>query len=327
MLSKIFRGLAVSGFAVAALLSAMSSVHAEQAWPSKPITLVVPFPPGGSTDVIARLFANKLSGRLGQNVVVENRPGANTGIGAALVGRAAPDGYTLMITGAPTFTTNSLLYPNMGYDPVKSFEYVAIAASAPFVVLSNPERKLNSVADIVKKSASEPLSFGSFGTASTPHLAGEYLAQRTGARLQHVPYRGSAPAMTDLIGNQIPLSIDTLVAALPQIRAGKVRAVALTGATRSSLLPDVPTVAESGVADYDFITWYGIVAPHGTAEPVVKRLAKEIQGMLTETDTLQKMREMGFEPFFADGAQFRTRVDQEFARNAQVIKSANIKAD
>ncbi|AHV93975.1 Bug family tripartite tricarboxylate transporter substrate binding protein [Bordetella holmesii] len=323
MLYRVLQRLAVVGLISVAALS--GTVAATASWPQKPVTLVVPFPPGGSTDVLARLFAATLGERLGQSVVVENRPGANTGIGAAAVARAAPDGYTLMITGAPTFTTNWLLYPNIGYDPVKSYEYVAIAGSAPFVILTNPQTGLTSVADVIK--AKDAQSFGSFGTASTPHLAGEFLAQRTGAKLLHVPYRGSAPAMTDLIGNQIPLSIETLVAALPQIRAGKVRALALTGAQRSSLVPEVPAVIESGVPDYDFMTWFGLVAPRGTPAPVVQHLAQEVQAMLAEEGTLAKMRELGFEPFYADAAAFHTRVERELKRNAEVIKSAGIKVE
>jgi len=267
MNQKVLRTLALCVLAAAPLMAS------SQNYPAKPITMVVPFPPGGSTDVIGRLFAAKLGERLGQTVVVENKPGANTSIGAVAVARAAPDGYTFMITGAPTFTLNPLLYSNLNYDPIKSYEYVAIAGSTPFVILTNPQTGIGTVADITSKSAAQPLSFGSFGNGSTPHIAGESLAQRTGAKLLHVPYRGSAPAMTDLIGNQIPLSIDTLVAGLPQIKAGKARAVALTGNARSPLVPDVPTVAESGVTGYDFETWFGVVLPHGTPAPIVSRLS------------------------------------------------------
>jgi len=305
----------------------MAAPAAQSDWPAKPVTLVVPFPPGGSTDVIGRYFGARLGELLGQSIVVENRPGANTGIGAAAVARAPADGYTFMISGAPTFTTNSLLYANLNYDPIRSYEYVAIAASAPFVILTNPQTGIATVRDIVSKSASQPLSFGSFGTASTPHLAGEYLAQHGGARLLHVPYRGSAPAMTDLIGNQIPLSIDTLVAALPQIRAGKVRAVALTSSARSPLLPELPTVAESGVAPYDFQTWFGIVAPHGTPQAVVRRMAQALRTMLAEPGTQARMRELGFEPEYLDAAGFRARVEQEMTRNAGVIKAAGIRVE
>ncbi|MGE8633167.1 MAG: Bug family tripartite tricarboxylate transporter substrate binding protein [Achromobacter piechaudii] len=309
------------------VLAATPLLAAADTYPSKPITMVVPFPPGGSTDVIGRLFAAKLGARLGQTVVIENKPGANTSIGAVAVARAAPDGYTLMITGAPTFTLNSLLYSNLNYDPVRSYEYVAIAASTPFVILTNPQTGIGTMADITKKSAAQSLSFGSFGNGSTPHIAGESLAQRTGAKLLHVPYRGSAPAMTDLIGNQIPLSIDTLVASLPQIKAGKARAVALTGSARSQLVPDVPTVAESGVAGYDFETWFGVVMPKGTPAPIVNRMSKEIQAVMAEPDTRAKLQELGFDATYQDPAAFRAKVSAELERNVAVIKAAGIKPD
>ncbi|CAB3730640.1 hypothetical protein LMG3458_04808 [Achromobacter deleyi] len=309
------------------LLSAAPLWAAAQSYPDKPVTMVVPFPPGGSTDVIGRLLAAKLGASLGQTVVVENKPGANTGIGAAAVARAAPDGYTFMITGAPTFTLNSLLYPNLNYDPLKSYEYVAIAGSTPFVILTNPQTGIGSVADITRKSATQPLSFGSFGNGSTPHIAGESLAQLTGAKLLHVPYRGSAPAMTDLIGNQIPLSIDTLVASLPQIKAGKARAVALTGRTRSTLAPDVPTVAESGVAGYDFETWFGIVLPRGTPAPIVERLSKEIQAVMAQPDTRAKLQDLGFDATYQDPAAFRSKVTAELDRNVAIIKAAGIRPE
>lgn len=321
MNKTISRALALCVLAATPLLATADT------YPSKPITLVVPFPPGGSTDVIGRLFAAKLGARLGQTVVIENKPGANTSIGAVAVARAAPDGYTLMITGAPTFTLNSLLYSNLNYDPVKSYEYVAVAGSTPFVILTNPQTGIGTVADITSKSAAQALSFGSFGNGSTPHIAGESLAQRTGAKLLHVPYRGSAPAMTDLIGNQIPLSIDTLVASLPQIKAGKARAVALTGSARSTLVPEVPTVAESGVSGYDFETWFGVVMPKGTPAPIVNRMSKEIQAVMAEPDTRAKLQELGFDAAYQDPAAFRAKVDSELARNVAVIKAAGIKPD
>lgn len=323
MLSK----KAITTLAGCLLAASAGIASAQNAWPAKPVTMVVPFPPGGSTDVLARLFAAKLGESLGQSIVIENKSGANTSVGASAVARAQPDGYTLMITGAPTFTTNSLLYSNLGYHPVDSYEYIAIAGTAPFVILTNNSSGIEKVEDIVGKSQKDPLSFGSFGTASTPHLAGEYLGQRTGAKMLHVPYRGSAPAMTDLIGGQIPLSIDTLVAGLPQVRAGKAKAVALTGPEPSALLPGVPTVAASGVEGYDFQTWYGIVAPRGTPQPVVDKLAGEIRKMLEDEGVRTQMRELGFEPGYSDGAAFRARVDSEMKRNAEVIKAAGIKVE
>lgn len=319
--------LSVTRILALCVLSTSALMASAQTYPQKPITMVVPFPPGGSTDVIGRLFAAKLGERLGQTVVIENKPGANTGIGAATVARAAPDGYTMMITGAPTFTSNPLLYPNLNYDPIKSFEYVAVAGSTPFVILTNDQSGLAKVADIAPKSAAQPLSFGSFGNGSTPHMAGESLAQRTGAKLVHVPYRGSSPAMMDLIGNQIPLSIDTLVAGLPQIKAGKVRALALTGASRSALVPDVPTVAEGGVEGYDFETWFGVVMPKGTPEPIVTQMSKEIEAIMAAPETRARLQELGFDATYQDPAAFRKKVDTELERNAAIIKAAGIRAE
>jgi hypothetical protein len=186
--------------AILCVLAAAPALAPAQDYPSKPITMVVPFPPGGSTDVIGRLFAAKLGARLGQSVVVENKPGANTGIGAAAVARAAPDGYTFMITGAPTFTLNPLLYPNLNYEPIKSYEYVAIAGSTPFVILTNPQTGIGTVADITGKSAAQPLSFGSFGNGSTPHIAGESLAQR-GAAQGHAGAHRESPVQGDRSGD------------------------------------------------------------------------------------------------------------------------------
>ncbi|MCP3024028.1 Bug family tripartite tricarboxylate transporter substrate binding protein [Cupriavidus basilensis] len=312
---------------VFSVVSTASLCANAQTYPTKPVTLVVPFPPGGSADVIGRLLASKLAQNLGQSVVVENRPGANTSLAAAAVARAAPDGYTVMISGAPTYTVNPLLYQNLKYDPLKSYEYVAAAGSTSFVILTNPQTKLNNLGDLTTRSAAQPLSFGSFGNGSTPHIAGEFLAQKTGAKLQHVPYRGSAPAMTDLIGNQIPLSIDTLVAALPQLKAGKVKALALTGHARSALVPDVPTVAESGVAGYDFETWFGIVLPRGTPAPIVARLAVGVSTVMADPETRTKLRDQGFESTFLDAAAFRRKVESELDRNAGIIKGAGITAD
>lgn len=309
-----------------ALATALPVAHAND-YPSRPITLVAPFPPGGSTDVIARLFANKLSARLNQNVVVENKPGANGGIGAAAVARAKPDGYTLLIMGASSFTINPLLYKNLAYDPQSSYDYLGIAGGTQLVVLTNQETGLSSIKDMVSRSATSPLSYGSFGTGSLPQIAGEYLAQQTGAKLLHVPYRGSSPAMADLIGNQIPLSIDTMVASLPQIRGGRVKPLAVSSAQRSAFLPDVPTMQESGVPDYDFQTWFGLVSPKGTPQPVIDKLSAQIRDMMADKDMQKSLQDLGFDARFADPQGFRKQVADELARNAQVIKSANISTE
>ena len=309
-------------------VAAMSGLTANaQTYPTKPITLIAPFPPGGSTDVIARLFATRLSARLGQNVVVDNKPGANGGIGAAAVARAKPDGYTILLMGASSFTINPLLYKSLNYDPVASYDYLGIAGGTQLVILTTAATGIGSIADIVSKSAAQPLSFGSFGTGSLPQIAGEYLAQKSGARLLHVPYKGSAPAMTDLIGNQITLSIDTLVAAMPQIRGGKVKAIAVSSRQRASSLPNVPTVQEAGITDYDFETWFGIVSPKGTPPEIAERLTREIREMMNEKTTREALEATGFDARYSDPRQFREQVAMELKRNALVIEKANIQVD
>jgi tripartite-type tricarboxylate transporter receptor subunit TctC len=312
----------------AAALTAWAAVAASaQPYPSKSVTLVAPFPPGGSTDVLARLIATRLSARLGQSVVIDNRPGANGSIGATAVARAKPDGYTILLMGGSSYTVNPLLYKNISYDPLTSYDYLGIAGGTQLVVLTTASTGIHNVADIVSKSATESLSFGSFGTGSLPHIAGEYLSQKTGARLLHVPYRGSAPAITDLIGNQIPLSIDTLVASMPQIRGGKVKAIAVLGKQRATQLPDVPTVQEGGVSDYQFETWFGIVSPKGTPPDIVERLSREIRDMMAEKATQEALNAAGFDARYSDAGQFRDQVVRELKLNARIIEAAQIKAD
>lgn len=313
--------------ALAALAAFGSAPALADTYPSKPVTLIAPFPPGGSTDVLARLLASRLGARLGQPVVIENKPGANGSIGATAAARAKADGYTILLMGGSSYTVNPLLYKSLGYDPVNSYEYLGIAGGTQLVMLSNPTTGIASIADVVSKSAAEALSFGSFGTGSLPHIAGEYFSQKTGARLVHVPYRGSAPAMTDLIGNQIPLTIETLVAAMPQIRAGKVKAVAVLGRQRAAQLPNVPTMQEGGVSDYDFETWFGIVSPKDTPPKIVERLSREIREMMAEKATKEALDAAGFDPRYSSAPQFRDQVQRELKRNARIIEAAKIQAD
>ncbi|WPB58902.1 tripartite tricarboxylate transporter substrate binding protein [Xylophilus sp. GOD-11R] len=313
--------------ALAALAVVGAAPVLADTYPSRPVTLIAPFPPGGSTDVLARILATRLGARLGQPVVIENKPGANGSIGASAAARAKPDGYTILLMGGSSYTVNSLLYKNMGYDPLASYEYLGIAGGTQLVMLTNPTTGIASIKDVVTKSATEPLSFGSFGTGSLPHIAGEYFSQKTGAKLVHVPYKGSAPAMTDLIGNQIPLTIETMVAAMPQIRGGKVKPVAVLGAKRAVQLPDVPTMQESGVSDFDFETWFGIVAPKGTPADVVDRLSRELKDMMAEKATHEALDAAGFDPRYSDARQFRDQVQRELKRNARIIEAAKIHAD
>jgi tripartite-type tricarboxylate transporter receptor subunit TctC len=312
---------------VAAIAAFAAITASAQTYPSKPLTLVAPFPPGGSTDVLARLIAGRLSTSMGQPVVVENKPGANGSIGASAVARATPDGYTILLMGGSSYTVNSLLYKNLNYDPIASYEYLGMAGGTQLVILTNPTTGINNVADIVAKSKTEALSYGSFGSGSLPHIAGEYLSQKTGAKLLHVPYKGSAPAIVDLMGNQISLSIDTLVASMAHIRSGKIKAVAVLGKERAAQLPDVPTVQEGGISDYQFETWFGVVSPKGTPPEIVERLSREIRDMMADRKFQESLNAAGFDPRYSDAAQFRDQVTRELKLNKQIIDTANIKAD
>jgi len=312
---------------VAAIAVLGSAAVLADTYPSRPVTLIAPFPPGGSTDVLARILATRLGARLGQPVVIDNKPGANGGIGASAAARAKPDGYTILLMGASSYTVNTLLYKNMGYDPVTSYDYLGIAGGSQLVMLTNPTTGLASVKDVVSKSAAEALSYGSFGTGSLPQIAGESFAQKTGAKLVHVPYKGSAPAMTDLIGNQIPLTIETMVAAMPQIKGGKVKPIAVLGRERAAQLPNVPTMQESGVSDFEYETWFGIVAPKGTPADVVDRLSRELKELMADRTTHEALAAAGFDPRYSDARQFRDQVQRELKRNARIIDAAGIKAD
>jgi tripartite-type tricarboxylate transporter receptor subunit TctC len=319
---KRLLGTALTALAVLGTVPALAD-----SYPSKSVTLIAPFPPGGSTDVLARLIATRLGARLGQSVVIENKPGANGSIGAAAGARAKPDGYTILLMGASSYTVNSLLYKNPGYDPLASYEYLGIAGGSQLVMLTNPSTGLASLKDVISKSAAEPLSLGSFGSGSLPHIASESFAQKTGARLVHVPYKGSAPAMVDLIGNQIPLTIETMVAAMPQIRGGKVKPIAVLGQQRAAQLPHVPTTQEGGVADFNFETWFGFVAPKGTPPEIVERLVRELKEVMADKSTHAALDAAGFDARYSDARQFRDQVQRELQRNARIIETAGIKVD
>jgi tripartite-type tricarboxylate transporter receptor subunit TctC len=296
-----------------AAVFALAAPVAFAAWPDKPVTLVVPYPPGGATDVLARILNKALSQRLGQPVIVENKAGAGTAIGATAVAKSAPDGYTLLISSNTTFTVNPALKRVLPYDPVQQFESIGLIGSSPLVLLAHPAVPAATVPELVALARSQPgkLSFGSFGAGTTSHLAGELFKVMTGADLLHVPYKGSAPAMTDLIGGQIPLTFDTNVAAMPQVAAGKVKAIAVTSRKRSALMPNVPTVAEAGYPDYEMVPWIAIVAPRGLPADVRGKLARALQQSLADPATHAALQKAGVEVAWQAGSVYDERVARE----------------
>lgn len=320
--------LTACGLAAAAGL-APALASAQDTYPSKPVQLVLPFPPGGATDVVGRLVAKKLGERLGQTVVVDNRAGAGTIVGASYVAKSAPDGYTLMATSGTTFTVNPALYPRLPYDAQKNFEPIGLIGSTGLILLANREVPVNNLKEFVAAARAQPgkYSYGSFGAGTTAHFAGEALMNLTGIHLLHVPYKGSSPAMTDLIGGQIPFSIDTVAAALPQVKAGKIKAIAVTTAKRSALLPGVPTVAESGYPGMDASTWIALFAPRGLPPEVHARLEKALAETIADPDTRKTLTDNGIEPSYAPGKQVSAMIEKEAPQMRAIAQRANIKLD
>lgn len=310
---------------LAACLCGMS-LWAQAAFPEKPITVVVPYPPGGATDILARKLAGPMGQRLGQPVIVENKAGAGTAIGAAFVAKSAPDGYTLLISSNTTFTVNAALKNSLPYDPQKDFESVGLIGSSPLVLLAHPKVPANTVKELIALSHKDGkgLNFGSFGVGTTAHMAGEMFKVMTGANMVHVAYRGSAPAMTDLIGGQIPLTFDTNVAAMPQMATGKVKAIAVTSRQRSPQMPQVPSVAEAGFSDYEMVPWIGYVGRRGMPAEVSARLSKAIKDCLSDPAVKAELQKVGLDVLFEPGSVYDKRVAQELPLLRAYVHRANI---
>lgn len=297
-------------------------------WPVRPISVIVPFPPGGTTDVIARALGERLTQRLGQPVIVENRPGAGATVGAEFVARAKPDGYTLLV-GAVHHTIASSVYPRLHYDFGKDFAPITTIAMVPNVLVVNASTPVRTVDELVTLVKAEPgrATYGSNGNGTAQHLIGTQFSQLTGAPLMHVPYRGSAPITTDLLGNQILMSFDTVTPVLPHLRSGKLRALAVTTATRSSALPEVPTLAEAGLVGFDIGTWFGMLAPVATPGPVLERLATEMTAIIHSDAFRQRMADIGAEPIGNSAEAMARQIAQETGRFAVLVRDAAIRPE
>lgn len=289
-------------------------------YPSRPVKIVVPFPAGGSNDIIARILAQKLQERTGQPFLIENRAGAGGNIGADTVATSDADGYTLLLTAPPPLTTNLALYKKLPYDP-KAFTPIALVASVQIVLMVHPSLPVKNVAELVALAKSKPgtINFGSSGNGSTNHLAGELLKSMTGIDIIHVPYKGAAPAMNDLIAGHIPMMFDNMPAAIPQVQGKYVNAIAVAGAERSSAMPDVPTVAESGVAGFNAFAWFGLVAPPKTPAPVIAKLEAELSDILKMPDVKKRFAELGAEPGTISGDAFGRFLAEDTAKWTKLI--------
>lgn len=319
--------------AAAVLISAMSGLlpatYAQDAWPNKPIRLVVPFTPGGVTDTSGRLIAENLGKRLGQQVIVDNKPGASGNIGTSLAKASPADGYTLVLGFDGTLVINPHVFPKLPFDTVKDFSPIGKIGDATLILVANPDLPVKNLADIIALSKTQfgGLSFGTSGTGGTPHIAGELLKLRTGAKLTHVPYKGGGQAMTDVLGGTIPLVYTAVAGAHGHVKSGKLRAIAVSSAQRTSALPDVPTFIESGVADFVVNSWVGLLAPANTPAAIITRLNTELNAVLNDTSVREKLRIMGIEPTPGSAEQFRDEIRRDLVRYGQVVKSAGISAE
>jgi tripartite-type tricarboxylate transporter receptor subunit TctC len=308
----------------------LPGVVTAQNYPSRAVKIVVPFPAGGSNDIVARVIAQKLSERNnGQTFFVENRGGAGGNIGAEAVANSDPDGYTLLLTAPPPLTINAALYRDLRYDPSTVFAPVGLIASVPIVLAVHPSLGIANVKELIALAKVKPgtLFFGSSGNGSTNHLAGELLKSMTGIDIVHVPYKGAAPAMNDLVAGHIPMMFDNIPAVLPQVRAKNINAIAVAGSKRASALPDVPTVSESGVPGFEAAAWFGLVAPAKTPAPVLAKLEGDIDAILKLPDVQKRFDELGAEPGTVFGAAFGKFLADETAKWTKIIRESGAKVD
>ena len=321
MLTALIVGLASIGLSMPAASAAD--------YPTKPIRIVVPFPPGGTTDILARAVAQKLSETWNQQVIVDNRPGAGGNIGADLVAKAAPDGYTLVMGTVGTHAINPNLYRKMPYDHVKDFAPIILVAGVPNVLVVNPSLPVHTVRELIDYAKANPgkLNFASSGNGTSIHLSGELFKTMANVQMTHVPYKGSAPALADLLGGQVQLMFDNLPSSLGLIKGGKLRAVAVTSTTRAAALPDVPTIAESGLPGFEASSWFGLLAPAGTPHDIVAKLNGVIAAWLATPDAKDKLLAQGAIAAGGSPEAFAKHIDSETSKWAKVVKASGAHID
>ena len=312
----------------------VASAWAQSSWPNKPVRIIVPFAAGGTTDILARALAPELGKAFGQTFIVDNKPGAGGNIGADMIAKSAPDGYNLLMGTVGTHAINAALYPKMPFDPVKDFVPITLVAGVPNVLVMNPAKaeasKINSVADLIRYAKANPgkLNMASSGNGTSIHLSGELFKTMTGTYMVHFPYRGSGPALLDLIGGTMDLMFDNLPSALPQIKAGKLKALAVTSATRSSAVPDLPTIAEAGpVKGFEASSWFGLLAPAGTPADNVNRIALETTKALQSPVLKERLLSQGAIPGGQTPGEFTKFIATETSKWAQVVKASGAKVD
>jgi tripartite-type tricarboxylate transporter receptor subunit TctC len=300
-----------------------------QTWPAKPIKWIVPFAPGGTTDILARTIGEKLTGALGQPVIIENKPGAGGGVGADFTAKSPPDGYTIMGGTISTHAINASLYKTLPYDPVKDFVPITMIARVPNMLVINPEIPAKNVAELITLLKANPgkYSFASSGNGTSQHLSGELFKSMAGVDMQHIPYKGSPPALQDVVAGQVAMTFDNITTAWPLAKGGKLRALAVTTAKRSAIAPDIPTLSESGLAGYEVGSWQGVFAPAGTPPAIVARLNTEIVKIINLPEVKEKLIALGAEPVGNSSDEFGATVKTEIVKWADVVKKSGAKVD
>ena len=313
--------------ALAALLPAQQSMA--QSWPERPITLVVAFAPGGSTSIVARAVSDKMSEALGQKIIIDNRAGAGGTIGTKAVANSAPDGYTLALGYTGTLAIGPTLYGNAGYDPRKDFAPIGMIGNAPNLLVVNPSFPAKTIAELIAYAKANPdkVSFGSAGIGTASHVSGEYFATEAGIKLQHIPYKGTGPVLTDLIGGHIPMAFAPVPASHSQVASGTLRALAVASPRRSSLLPDVPTIAEAGLPGFDASLYYGLIAPAGTPRPIIDKLNAALRAALAADDVKKRLVDDGTDVTPSTPEEYAAFLDKDERKWSQIIKASGAKAE
>jgi tripartite-type tricarboxylate transporter receptor subunit TctC len=317
-------------FAAAVLMGLAGASQAQaQDFPNRPITLVIPFAPGGSTSIVGRVIADKMSQLLGQGIVVDNRPGAGGTVGTKAVAKSEPDGYTILLGYTGTLAIGPSLYRNAGYDPRKSFAPIGLIGNAPSVLAVHPSFPANSVAELIAYARANPgkVNFGSAGVGSVNHITGEYFARSAGITLVHIPYKGTGPALTDLLGGHIPMALAPIPAVHANVAAGLLRALAVTGKTRSGLLPDVPTISEAGLTGFEASLYYGLVAPAGTPQAIIERLSKALQAALVSDEVKKQLALDGTEITFGTPEEYAAFIDRDEKKWAELVNASGVEQE
>ena len=328
MMNKIFRRHWLQAALLGASLTLVGAAIA-QSYPSKPIRLVVPFTPGGVTDTSGRLIAEQLSKRLGQQVIVDNKPGASGNIGTQQVAAAEGDGYTLLLGFDGTLVINPHVFPKTGFDTLKDFAPIGKIGDAVLILVANPSFPAKNLKDLIALSKTQAggLSYGTSGTGGTPHIAGELLRQRTGANLVHVPYKGGGQALTDVLGGNIPLVYTAIASAIPHVKSGKLLPIAVSSSKRASSMPDVATFIENGVTDFEASSWVGLLAPAKTPRAIVARLNTELTAVLNDPEVKERLNGMGITAAPGTVESFGAELSRDLAKYGPVVKAAGIKAE